>query len=117
MPLFVCLTNCINVQEAVGIDVQLLNDTQERILNVYKREPKETRMPQEENCLHLCASSLNGALYKATNHLLDDLHRNYRLLGTPERSVCAHCEVHVHKDGQCHLSPDAKCECVHAQGT
>ena len=69
----------------MGIDAQLLNDIQERVLEVYRRRALGCNDPQQESSYHLCASSLETALYKATNHLLDDLSRNVRLLGTPER--------------------------------
>lgn len=45
--------------------------------------------------LNLCQTDMGGgaqvhaALTKATGQLLDDLHRNVRLLGTPERSAAS----------------------------
>lgn len=43
----------------------------------------------QESINGLCSASIQTALYKAAGQLLDDLHRNVRLLGTPERSVTA----------------------------
>lgn len=73
------------LQEAVGIDVNLLNDIQERVLDVYRRRAQVSSEQPHENSFILCASSLETALYNATDRLLDDLSRNVRLLGTPER--------------------------------
>jgi hypothetical protein len=72
-------------QEAVGIDVELLNEIQVKVLEVYKQRATTCKEPLHESSYNLCASSMETALYKATNHLLDDLSRNARLLGTPER--------------------------------
>lgn len=74
-----------NMQEAVGIDVELLNEIQVKILEVYSQRASKCMEPLQESSYTLCASSMETALYKATNHLLDDLSRNARLLGTPER--------------------------------
>ena len=38
-------------------------------------------------CWDLCIAQVHAALTKATGQLLDDLNRNARLLGTPERCV------------------------------
>ena len=73
------------MQEAVGIDVELLNEIQVKILEVYSVRALSCAEPLLESSYTLCASSMETALYKATNHLLDDLSRNARLLGTPER--------------------------------
>ena len=73
------------MQEAVGIDVELLNEIQVKILEVYSLRALSCCEPLLESSYTLCASSMETALYKATNHLLDDLSRNARLLGTPER--------------------------------
>jgi len=77
------------LQEAVGIDVELLNEIQVKILDVYKQRASSCKEPHNESSYNLCASSMETALYKATNHLLDDLSRNARLLGTPERRMFA----------------------------
>lgn len=77
------------LQEAVGIDVELLNEIQVKILEVYSLRALSCCEPLLESSYTLCASSMETALYKATNHLLDDLSRNARLLGTPERwAIC-----------------------------
>ena len=43
----------------------------------------------QESINGLCSASIQTALYKAAGQLLDDLHRNVRLLGTPERLLTA----------------------------
>ena len=65
--------------------MELLNEIQVKILEVYSLRALSCCEPLLESSYTLCASSMETALYKATNHLLDDLSRNARLLGTPER--------------------------------
>ena len=83
------------LQDRIGIDVELLDEMQKSILGLY-RTPT-TNSPSalgrvnidaiQESINGLCSASIQTALYKAAGQLLDDLHRNVRLLGTPERSV------------------------------
>jgi len=77
-------------QDTVGIDVALLDDTQRRLLALF---PVPAAPPRPSGAAPsgaaavatLCANAVTAALCKAANGLLDDLHRNVRLLGTPER--------------------------------
>lgn len=94
------------IQEAVGIDVELLNEIQVKILEVYSLRALSCCEPLLESSYTLCASSMETALYKATNHLLDDLSRNARLLGTPERYKLAFSPWHIF-DFRSHLLLDA----------
>jgi len=83
-------TGRLGVQDTVGIDVALLDDTQRRLLALF---PVPAAPPRPSGAAPsgaaavatLCANAVTAALYKAANGLLDDLHRNVRLLGTPER--------------------------------
>lgn len=63
------------------------------ILNLYKAASSPSTAASSQTNLDaiqdsingLCSASIQSALYKAAGQLLDDLHRNVRLLGTPER--------------------------------
>lgn len=78
-------------QDAVGINVRLLDEVQSRILSLYTPSAAVTDggapAPEssEDDAQHIFAKAVEAALYKATHQLLDDLHRNCHLLGTPER--------------------------------
>lgn len=92
---------CPLVQDKIGIDVQLLDEMQKSILGLYRSptslSPSAAGQRDldaiQESINGLCSASIQTALYKAAGQLLDDLHRNVRLLGTPERSVCKFCGV------------------------
>jgi len=81
------------VQDRIGIDVELLDEMQKSILGLYRSPatPSQTAASQtnldaiQDSINGLCSASIQSALYKAAGQLLDDLHRNVRLLGTPER--------------------------------
>lgn len=83
------------LQDRIGIDVQLLDEMQKSILGLYRTPPSLSPSAAgqrdldaiQESINGLCSASIQTALYKAAGQLLDDLHRNVRLLGTPERSV------------------------------
>jgi hypothetical protein len=77
------------VQDAVGIDKKLLDEVQSRIVSFYASlhapyDPSAVKTVDE-----VFLKCVESSMYKATNALLDDLHRNYRLLGTPERCIRA----------------------------
>ena len=84
------------LQDRIGIDVELLDEMQKSILGLYRSPPSLSPSAAgqrdldaiQESINGLCSASIQTALYKAAGQLLDDLHRNVRLLGTPERSVC-----------------------------
>jgi len=78
----------LTAQDTVGIDVALVEETQRRLLALFPVPPGAPRGGIA--VATLCAGAVAGALYKATNGLLDDLHRNVRLLGTPERCGAGH---------------------------
>ena len=92
---------CPLVQDRIGIDVQLLDEMQKSILGLYRTPPSLSPSAPgqrdldaiQESINGLCSASIQTALYKAAGQLLDDLHRNVRLLGTPERSVYKVCGV------------------------
>ena len=83
------------LQDRIGIDVQLLDEMQKSILGLYRSPPSLSPSAAgqrdldaiQESINGLCSASIQTALYKAAGQLLDDLHRNVRLLGTPERCV------------------------------
>lgn len=82
-----------DLQDRIGIDVELLDEMQKSILGLYRSPatPSQTAGSQtnldaiQDSINGLCSASIQSALYKAAGQLLDDLHRNVRLLGTPER--------------------------------
>ena len=85
-----------NVQDRIGIDVELLDEMQKSILGLYRTPAtpsqavlaNSTNLDAIQDSINgLCSASIQSALYKAAGQLLDDLHRNVRLLGTPERCV------------------------------
>ncbi|KAL3132600.1 hypothetical protein ABBQ32_009129 [Trebouxia sp. C0010 RCD-2024] len=88
------LSATFGFKDRIGIDVELLDEMQKSILGLY-RTPA-TSSPSalgrvnidaiQESINGLCSASIQTALYKAAGQLLDDLHRNVRLLGTPERA-------------------------------
>lgn len=74
------------------MDMRLLDAVQSRVVSLYAplaegasdaAQPQPAARPLAE----VFARCVESCLYKATNELLDDLHRNYRLLGTPERCL------------------------------
>lgn len=83
----------MRAQDAVGIDILRLDAVQSRIVSLYApvAQPYEAEavppaaVPQPLS--EVFARCVESCMYKATNELLDDLHRNYRLLGTPERCL------------------------------
>ena len=83
-------------QDTVGIDAALLEDTQRRLLALFPVPPGAPRggngapASGAAAVATLCAGAVAAALCKATSGLLDDLHRNVRLLGTPERCAARH---------------------------
>jgi len=80
-----------------GLDCRALDDAYTRLLGLYG--PAEmagtgaasttTTTPgaASASVVALCSASVSGALYKAANALLDDLHRHARALGSPERAA------------------------------
>ena len=68
---------------------------QKSILGLYKTPASPSQPAADQTAANLdaiqdsinglCSASIQSALYKAAGQLLDDLHRNVRLLGTPER--------------------------------
>lgn len=74
------------VQDAVGIDIKLLDAVQSKIVSIYAglQEPYNPSALGTFN--DVFPKSVQDCMYKATGCLLDDLYRNCRLLGTPERS-------------------------------
>ena len=91
-------------QDAVGLDVQALDTIQQDILTLYKQPTAQPvgldGLPSHEaigdSIAGLCSVSIWSALYKATQQLLDDLNRNVRLLGTPERQAPCSSRSGVH---------------------
>ena len=86
------LSAAFGVAGDVGIDVERLEATQARILGLYSvrgagAAPASAATAAADSIATLCATSIQSSLYKATNTLLDDLHRHARLLGTPERAA------------------------------
>lgn len=88
------LSATFGFKDRIGIDVELLDQMQRDILNLYKTgvtspstvSPTQTNLDAIQDSINgLCSASIQSALYKAAGQLLDDLHRNVRLLGTPER--------------------------------
>ena len=75
------------VQDAVGMDMRLLDAVQSRIVSLYTplAEASAQQPGAQRPLAEVFARCVESCMYKATNELLDDLHRNYRLLGTPER--------------------------------
>ena len=71
----------------MGVDVLLLDQLQQQILNLYRTPPGGANSSDaiQDSINGLCSVSIQTSLYKAAGQLLDDLHRNVRLLGTPER--------------------------------
>ena len=69
----------------MGIDVQLLDEVHTAILALYQPLPDSGAPAIQVDGRLLFAQAVEAALYKATNQLLDDLHGNCNLLGTPER--------------------------------
>ena len=79
---------CAHVQDAVCMDMQLLDAVQSKIVSLYAPLAQDASPPQpgaQPPLGEVFARCVESCMYKATNELLDDLHRNYRLLGTPER--------------------------------
>ena len=72
------------MQEAVGIDAELLDLTQARILDLYSHNPSG-KDPIQDETFALSQHTVEASLRKATNQLIDDLSRNVRMLHTPER--------------------------------
>jgi ubiquitin-protein ligase E3 A len=78
-----------------GLDCRALDDAYTRLLGLYGPAFTDTPVvaggpPQRAataSVVALCSASVSGALYKATNALLDDLHRHARALGSPERAA------------------------------
>ena len=87
------LSATFGFKDRIGIDVELLDQMQQDILNLYKTVEVTSVVNSTQSNLDaiqdsingLCSASIQSALYKAAGQLLDDLHRNVRLLGTPER--------------------------------
>lgn len=87
------LSATFGFKDRIGIDVELLDQMQRDILNLYKSagspstvSATQTNLDAIQDSINgLCSASIQSALYKAAGQLLDDLHRNVRLLGTPER--------------------------------
>ena len=83
------------LQDRIGIDVELLDEMQKSILGLYKspNSPSQPAADQtaanldaiQDSINGLCSASIQSAMYKAAGQLLDDLPRNVRLLGKPER--------------------------------
>lgn len=88
------LSATFGYKDRIGIDVELLDEMQKSILGLYRSPaiPSPTAANQtnldaiQDSINGLCSASIQSALYKAAGQLLDDLHRNVRLLGTPERA-------------------------------
>ncbi|KAK9819719.1 hypothetical protein WJX72_001643 [[Myrmecia] bisecta] len=85
------LSAAFGLKDKVGIDAALLDSMQRAILDLYKVEAPRSTPPTNMDTIQdsingLCSVSIQSALYKAAGQLLDDLHRNVRLLGTPERA-------------------------------
>ena len=75
-----------SAQDAVGIDVQLLDEVHGAIAALYQPLPAGSGAPaMQVEARQVFAQAVEASLYKATNQLLDDLHGNCSLLGTPER--------------------------------
>lgn len=74
-------------QDAVGMDMRLLDAVQSKIVSLYApvAEASPPHPGAQRPLAEVFARCVESCMYKATNELLDDLHRNYRLLGTPER--------------------------------
>ena len=76
----------MDVQDKVGINAALLDEVQTKLLGLYGEPP----IPGDPLTPHpgtIFQESVTATLYKATMHLLDDLHNNCRMLGVPERYV------------------------------
>ena len=69
----------------MGIDVQLLDEIHTAILALYQPLPGSGASAVQVEARQVFAQAVEASLYKATNQLLDDLHGNCNLLGTPER--------------------------------
>ncbi len=66
--------------------MQLLEDVLQQIFSVYEVQTESDEANARfANALALCRREIKNALTRATYKLLDDLTRNVRLLGTPER--------------------------------
>lgn len=72
----------VAMQEGVGINAELLEEMQEKILTIYTKGGSDAK--KTEHLLPL-KHTVEATLTRATNQLIDDLSRNVRLLGTPER--------------------------------
>ena len=101
------------LQDRIGIDVELLDEMQKSILGLYRNpatvSPSALGQANldaiQESINGLCSASIQTALYKAAGQLLDDLHRNVRLLGTPERSVhCLPCQLSLYDFAELNVS-------------
>ncbi|KAK9909040.1 hypothetical protein WJX75_006403 [Coccomyxa subellipsoidea] len=91
------LSATFGFKDAVGMDMQLLDAVQSKIVSLYAPLAQDASPPQpgaQPPLGEVFARCVESCMYKATNELLDDLHRNYRLLGTPERAqvVLAACQ-------------------------
>ena len=71
------------LQEAVGINAELLDKVQRQILSIYSSKDSDSEIVRQNN--DLCKHTLELALTRATTQLIDDLLRKVRILGTPER--------------------------------
>ena len=70
----------------MGINAALLDEVQTKLLGLYG-EPPGPGDPLTQHPGTIFQESVTATLYKATMHLLDDLHNNCRMLGVPERCV------------------------------
>jgi hypothetical protein len=74
----------VDVQDKVGINAAQLDEVQTELLGLYG-EPPSPGDPLTPHPGTIFQESVTATLYKATMHLLDDLHNNCRMLGVPER--------------------------------
>lgn len=117
------LSATFGFKDRIGIDVELLDQMQRDILNLYKSvnspstvSPTQTNLDAIQDSINgLCSASIQSALYKAAGQLLDDLHRNVRLLGTPERyaSVISNSNMHnLHISDNRPFAYGCCCKCI-----